>query len=233
MMRGPEPRGGYPVWSDRAEGIEVRFVGRGPAGSRTHILRAVSGGEMELAWLEQTHSARVLEARPGRCGRGDALVTRRPGLALSVAAADCVPVVVAGAGRVAVVHAGWRGIAAGVVDRAVERLGEAAGLQAWIGPAIGPCCYEVGPEVARRVEAASGPSAVRAGERGRPHLDLPGAVGLQLAARGVDRVRDFATCTRCHPELLWSYRGEGPAAGRNLTFAWLEGQSGRRSSGSG
>ncbi len=222
MIRGPDSRGGHPVWSDREGGVEVRFVGRGPDASRRRILRAAAGRPLDLAWLEQVHSARVREARPGPCGRGDALVTRRTGLALAVAAADCVPVVVAGPGRLAAIHAGWRGIAAGVVPRAVERLGgEASELAAWIGPAIGPCCYEVGDDVAERVEAASGPRAVRAGARGRPHLDLPAAVAAQLAACGVHEASPLATCTRCHPELLWSYRRDGAAAGRNLTFAWL------------
>ncbi len=222
MIRGPQERGGRPVWSDREAGVEVRFVGRGPAASRSRILRDAAGRALDLAWLEQVHSARVREARPGSCGRGDALVTRRPGLALAVVSADCVPVVVGGGGRLAVLHAGWRGIVAGVVARAVERLGgEAAALRAWVGPAIGPCCYEVGADVAERVAAASGEETVRAGERGRPHLDLPGAVGLQLAARGVHEVHALAVCTRCRPELLWSYRRDGQAAGRNLTFAWL------------
>ncbi len=224
MISGPDSRGGHPVWSDREAGIEVRFVGRGPAAPRPRILRAAAGADLQLAWLEQVHSAQVLEARAGLCGRGDALVTRRPGLALAVAAADCVPVVVGAAGRLAAIHAGWRGIVAGVVGHAVERLGgETAGLLAWVGPAIGPCCYEVGDDVAQRVEAASAPRAVRSGGRGRPHLDLQAAVAAQLAACGIREVRHLATCTRCHPERLWSYRREGAAAGRNLTFAWLAG----------
>lgn len=222
MIRGPDSRGGHPVWSDREGGVEVRFVGRGPDASRRRILRAAAGRPLDLAWLEQVHSARVREARPGPCGRGDALVTRRTGLALAVAAADCVPVVVAGPGRLAAIHAGWRGIADGVVARAVELLGgEASELAAWIGPAIGPCCYEVGDDVAARVADASDLGVVHPGTRDRPHLDLGAAVESQLRAAGVARVSAVRYCTRCESERLWSYRREGPAAGRNVSFVWL------------
>lgn len=227
-VTGPAYRGGYPVWSASAGGVEVRFVGRGAGGTRTAILARVEGGALPVAQAKQVHSERVLAAREGFCGRGDALWTGRPGLALSVITADCVPVVVAwtgaGGGRLAAVHAGWRGVVAGVVERAVAALGAPPGeLAAWIGPAIGVCCYEVGAEVAQRVAAASGPEVVTpgAGSGGRPHLDLPGAVRRQLVCAGVPEPRTVLCCTRCDAERLWSYRREGEGVGRNVAYVWM------------
>lgn len=207
--------------AERLAGAELRFAGRGPRISRRRLLAEAGGAGLELSWCRQVHSARVLTARPGEAGEGDALFTRRTGLALSVAVADCVPVVVAGPDRLAVVHAGWRGIAAGIVRRALDALGGDDGLEAWVGPAIGPCCYEVGDEVAARVAAASGPESVCPGLRDRPHLDLHRAVELQLLESGLAGVRRDDRCTRCHASLLWSYRRDGDGAGRNLVFAWL------------
>jgi hypothetical protein len=110
-----------------------------------------------------------------------------------------------------------------VVAAAIGRLarhGAARETTAWIGPAIGPCCYEVGPEVARMVAAAGGAESVREGPRGRPHADLAGAVERQLRAEGVTRIVSLALCTRCHPEWLWSHRRDGERAGRNLALIW-------------
>ena len=122
----------------------------------------------------------------------------------------------------AAVHAGWRGIAAGIVSETVAALPEAPeNVTAWIGPAIGPCCYEVGEEVAEQVAAAARRDVVRPGPRGRPHLDLPGAVAAQLAAAGVSRVVVVSACTRCESESLWSFRRDGRGTGRNLSFIWL------------
>jgi copper oxidase (laccase) domain-containing protein len=89
-----------------------------------------------------------------------------------------------------------------------------------VGPAIGACCYEVGEEVAARVVAASAPEVAVAGPAGRPHLDLPHAARLQLAAAGVAEVIVLPRCTRCDEENLYSYRREGRRAGRNLAFIW-------------
>jgi len=125
------------------------------------------------------------------------------------------------------VHAGWRGLVAGAIGAAVARLaglapdGHSGGaLSAWIGPSIGPCCYEVGDEVAEAIASAAGPSAVVRRPEGRPHVDLQAAARLQLAAHGVRAISSLALCTRCHPDLLWSYRRDGAAAGRNLAFVW-------------
>ena len=232
-------RGGIP------ERVVVRFTGRGPVprpspGGLLEALEPQAEGDErnapEPAWARQIHSSRVLEARAGDCGEGDALVTVRAGLALSVVTADCVPLLLASSepgGPLAAVHAGWRGIAAEIVPRTLERLEDALGtpgssLVAWIGPAIGPCCYEVGAEVAERVARVSAEDVVRrppktgpgAGQ-GKPHLDLAGAVRSQLVAAGVADVRCADRCTRCNPTELWSYRREGEGAGRNYAFVWV------------
>ena len=216
----------------------MRFVGRGEGGTRGEILQRVEGARLPVAAARQVHSDRVVEAREGSCGEADALWTARPGLVLSVITADCVPVVLASTGAsvesstgnerstaggpVAAVHAGWRGLEAGVVLRAVEALPAAPeSLISWIGPAIGACCYEVGEEVAARVAAASHPSVVTPGLRYRPHLDLPGAVRHQLLRAGVPAPRIVVRCTRCDAEALWSYRREGRGAGRNVTYVWI------------
>src|SRR4029077_10035017 len=127
------------------------------------------------------------------CGEGDALVTRDSGLALSVVTADCVPVLLAGPAGLAPLHAGGRGVAGGVVPATVAELGgPLSGWTAWIGPSIGPCCYEVGNDGAAQGGGASSAGGVLAGPAGRPHLDLQAAVRRQLAAGGVTDVRVVA-----------------------------------------
>ena len=169
----------------------------------------------------QIHSATVLPARPGACGDGDALWTDRAGLALSVITADCVPIVLAGPGGIAAVHAGWRGLVNGVIPATLRELpGPLAEWTAWIGPAIGACCYEVGEDVAEQVVSASAPEVAIPGPAGKPHLDLPGAARRQLEKAGVGQVVVLPRCTRCDEEKLWSYRREGQAAGRDIGFIW-------------
>jgi YfiH family protein len=221
VTEGPSFTGGHWVWRGRRGPVEVVFTGRGPAGERDEVLRRIEPAAPEVAWARQIHSARALPARPGLCGEGDALFTSRSGLALSVVTADCVPILLAGPGGLGAVHAGWRGIADGVVAATLAELeGPLQEWTAWIGPAIGPCCYEVGDEVAERIVAASGPEVATAGPSGKPRLDLPDAVRRQLAGAGVGEVEIVRRCTRCDEETLWSYRREGKRAGRNLAFIW-------------
>lgn len=198
------------VWSDRRGDVEVRFTGRGPAGERDEILARVEPEAPPVAWAKQIHSAHVLPARPGHCGEGDALFGDAPDLVLSVVTADCVPVLLAGPGGLAAVHAGWRGLVGGVIPAALEKLGGAE--IAWIGPTIGPCCYEVGNEVAEQFPE----DTVDPGPR--PHLDLIAAARLQL--RGVEEIRTVEICTRCAADRLYSYRREGKGVGRNVAFIW-------------
>lgn len=213
-------------WRPRRGALEVAFLGRGEHPSAAKALEELSPDAPPLAWARQVHSATALRAQSGLCGEGDALVTAEDDLTLCVVTADCVPVIVAGAGRIAAIHAGWRGLVAGVIPSALERLAAGEPLEAWIGPAIGPCCYEVSPEVADQVVAASDERVRREGPTGKPHLDLQQAARHQLEAAGVTSITVLDHCTRCHPEDLWSYRREGAGAGRNLAFVWRRPQAG-------
>jgi YfiH family protein len=231
LIEGPTLTAGLYVWRAELEDLQVRFTGRGAALSTAETV-AILAPSSSVAWPRQTHSATVLEASvPGCCGAGDAVLTRRPGLAAAVVTADCVPVLLADwrpAGAVAAVHAGWRGLVAGLLPCAVTRLrGAPDFLVAWIGPAIGPCCYEVGEEVADRFESNGLLGAVqRPAEHrpagARPHLDLWQAAEIQLRAAGVGAIHSCRVCTRCD-ERLWSYRRAGHGAGRNVSFVGRHG----------
>jgi YfiH family protein len=146
---------------------------------------------------------------------GQATASSRVGVA--VHAADCLPIAMAGEGGVAVVHAGWRGLAGGVIAAGVEALrglGVSGPMEAVIGPGAGGCCYETGPEVR---EALGGPDAPG---RGRC-VDLKEVARRQLAAAGVSRVRDVGICTLCAaPELVFSHRRDGGLTGRQAVIAW-------------
>jgi YfiH family protein len=211
--------GPYPCWRGGRGDIEARFVGRGPAADREAILEAIGAPGLAVAWTRQVHGATLREGRPGGCGEGDALSTDESGLALSISTADCVPVLLAAPRRIAAVHAGWRGLVARVLAPAVAALGDPGSIHAWIGPAIGQCCYEVGDEVAAAVVAASTPEIARPGPRGRPLLDLAAAARAQLEAAGVSSIELIVSCTQCDPR-WWSYRRDGKGAGRNLALVW-------------
>jgi purine-nucleoside/S-methyl-5'-thioadenosine phosphorylase / adenosine deaminase len=215
-----EPRSDA-VWTWQRQGVSVVFGGRGVEGSRAEAFERITGEARPVAWARQIHSARVLAARVGECGEGDALVGRENGLALSVVTADCVPVLLSGPAGIAAAHAGWRGIAAGVVGATVAALGgPPEECAAWIGPAIGPCCYETGQDVADQVVAASHPAISRIGSAGRPHLDLQAAVRHQLQVAGILEIQAVPLCTRCEETKLHSYRRDGKRAGRNHAFIW-------------
>ena len=228
----PDLETGAAVWVGSQGRAQVRFVGRAAGESRADALAlgvraspAVST-PAQLAWPRQIHSTDVLAASAGECGVGDAVHTTTAGLAIAIATADCVPIAIASSAEIAVVHAGWRGIVGGVVENTISRfVAPVASLEAWIGPAIGACCYEVGEEVAGQVVAASSDAVASTGGSHKPHLDLQAAVREQLTRLGVNTVHTLATCTRCHPEWLWSYRRDGKGAGRNLAFAWLQSET--------
>jgi hypothetical protein len=182
------------------------------------------GAALHLA--RQVHGARVVEypvsSGAGEPEEADALIARAPGHAVGVATADCLPILLAAPdGSCSAVHAGWRGLIGGVIEAAVARLGGGAGLEAAIGPAIGPCCFEVGPEVVARFALRFPGSAgfVRPGAGDRSLIDLPSAASAILGALGVDpaHVHHLGGCTRCgDPDLVESYRRNGKAAGRMI-----------------
>lgn len=181
----------------------------------------VPGRFAQLATLHQVHSADCVAAagRSGQLGRGDALLENRPGAVVAVKTADCIPILLVDERdrAVAAVHAGWRGTAAGIVRRAVEAMGVRFGtrpedLLAAIGPGIGPCCYEVGPEVAEQF-----------GQAGRVRLDLSAINRQQLTEIGIPESRICVSrlCTMCRPGEFHSFRRDKEAAGRLYSFAGI------------
>ena len=152
--------------------------------------------------------------------RVDAQVTDSPDVTPLVLVADCVPVALSAPGAVAMVHCGWRGVAAGIVERAVTAVRRLAGpgeVSAAIGPAIGRCCYEVGPEVIE-VFAQNGHADAFEGRM----LDLPHVVRCELEAVGVVDVALAGICVACNPDLFFSHRRDGGVTGRQAGLAWLD-----------
>jgi purine-nucleoside/S-methyl-5'-thioadenosine phosphorylase / adenosine deaminase len=183
--------------------------------------------KLPIVRATQVHGARVVEVheRPADgetidAGECDALVTRVSGVGLAVQTADCVPVMLASSDAVGAVHAGWRGAAAGVARAAAEAFlalsADGSSVRAWLGPAIGPCCYEVGPEVAGRFD----PDLLLPGASGKAYLDLPSEVRRQLEAAGIpaDRIMQPNGCTLCGGERYASYRRDGARAGRMIAL---------------
>lgn len=183
--------------------------------------------------VKQVHGGRVVEAdavlAQGATVEADAIVARAAtaAVAIGVRVADCVPVLLADprTGDVAAVHAGWRGVVAGVVGAAVSALGGELAVAA-IGPCIGACCFEVGPDVAAQIAKACGISAPVAGAGGagaivllredKVYVDLRRAVRTQLVAVGVRRVDDVEGCTKHEAARFHSYRRDGAGSGRML-----------------
>lgn len=197
------------AFTTASEGDMVR---RGPASVSMSI-----GIQPEWATIRQVHGAAVLEvARPGRAGVGDALVTRAIGLPLAVLTADCGGIVLESDGAVGVVHAGWRGVAAGVVAEAAGYLeglseGRTRVSRAAVGPLIGPCCFEVGDEVVERLGGWQsttrwGTTSVDLGEAIR--AQVPGASWWSADA-----------CTRCG-EGWFSFRATGTES-RMAAIGWM------------
>lgn len=193
-----------------------------------------------VARLRQVHGADVLELPADPAARApflhsevaarpaaDALVTDTPDAAVAVAVADCMPVLIVDpqVGAVAAAHAGWRGLAAGVIEETVAKMNARYGsrpehLRVGIGPSIGPCCFEVGEEVIEAfTERGYGDEVRVAGNHTpRPYANLGAVAAAILARLGVpsEQVADVALCTRCNSDRLWSYRKDGEAAGRML-----------------
>jgi polyphenol oxidase len=175
------------------------------AENRRRACAAIGLGDDRLSFNRQVHS--TLVHRAGRRGEpGDGVWTDEPALPMLAFSADCLPIAIArtvGERRLAVLHAGWRGLSQGIVERGVEAVGGGA-LAAVVGPAIGPCCYEVGGEVSSLFDAdltADG------------KLDLWAAGERALRRAGVAEVERVDLCTRCHDELFFSHRRSGRARG--------------------
>lgn len=182
----------------------------------------------EPVWLQQVHGVRVVDAgRAGERPEADAAWTAQPGVVCAVLTADCLPVVFADrAGRcVAAAHAGWRGLAAGVLEATVRSLPvPPRDLLAWLGPAIGPAAFEVGGEVREAFlarDARTG-SAFAPGVDGRWFADLYLLARQRLAACGVGDIYGGGWCTFRDAGRFYSYRRDG-ITGRMATLAWLAG----------
>jgi YfiH family protein len=194
--------------------------------NRLRFANALGTEPDRLIDSKQVHMDRVLVVGAGyRAGDAvpdaDLQITDQPGWLLNLRFADCVPILLADPlrGAVAVIHAGWRGTrlraAATAVQALVERYGCAPhDLLAGIGPSIGPCCYEVGEEVANQF--ADWPFGVLRGSRAKPHLDLwaLNRAALERAGLAPEKIELAAVCTRCHQDLFFSHRAMGYPAGR-------------------
>lgn len=192
-----------------------------------NLVQVRIGGRM--AMIRQVHGARIIRRdKPAEASgpepredldEADGQVTAQPGIAPVVLTADCLPIVLAGGGAVAMLHAGWRGLADGILEAGVAAVRRLAGIQplsAAIGPGAGPCCYEVGDEVHARF-AAYGDGA----HRGR-NLDLKAIAHSQLRRAGVEQIHDIGLCTVCSPRsLFFSHRRDRGITGRQAGVAWL------------
>ncbi len=186
------------------------------AENRRRVAAALGFEPERVVFARQVHGTRLIEhpTEPRNDPpEADGHVLREPGLTALVFTADCLPVAVAGPRGVAMLHAGWRGLAGGILAAGVEAVGATS---AAIGPGIGPCCYEVGEDV---LEAFSDfGEGVAAGRM----LDLAEVARRQLARAGGERVESAGLCTSCEAELFFSHRRDAGRTGRQGGIAWLE-----------
>ena len=185
--------------------------------NRARALQAVDGALESWTGGKQVHGTRTARVGAEERGAGwdspahvvpdtDALWTDAPDVTLVVLTADCTPVVFADldARRVGVAHAGWRGLTNGVIEATVAQIGGAERLRAFVGPSIGPCCYEVGDEVATLARDRLG-EVIRTVD-GKQHLDLWAGTLVALARAGVREIWPAALCTKCEPGRFYSHR---------------------------
>jgi purine-nucleoside/S-methyl-5'-thioadenosine phosphorylase / adenosine deaminase len=177
--------------------------------NRRRLATGAGADPERLSWPRQVHGTAVVRAN-GRGAEADAIWTDEPGVGLVVVTADCLPIALlrrTGEPAACLVHAGWRGLADGVIADAVAALGGT--VAAVVGPGIGACCYEVGPEVAQRF-----------GERG-PTLDLRALAERALRRAGVEEVAHVDLCTSCDPLRFFSHRRDRGLTGRQGALAFL------------
>ena len=192
--------------------------------NRRRVLVALGLGPGQLATAGQVHGTRVSEATgAGLHAETDALLTRRSGLAIAVSGADCLPLIYCCGGVIAAAHSGWRGTVGGMPAAALHTALETSASQVtqarvYMGPCIGPCCYEVGDEVADRF---SGIAVSRKGSRA--YVSLAAAARQQLESAGVaaHHILDPPACTACQTDLCFSYRRDRGLTGRHWAIALL------------
>lgn len=236
---------GFTEWDARENVLENRRL----------FQAALGAANLQPVCLQQVHSdvIQVFDSAPAEVCRGDASLTNRPDLLLCVQTADCVPILLVDSRKrvVAAVHAGWRGTLQRIVAKTIGAMRMHFGtnpsdILAAIGPAIGPCCYEVGVEVAAQFlsqfpDAASYFDELRTGEEPNPlqwlnmappghqpppksvFLDLGKANRSQLLSAGVrpNNISTVSLCTACRPDLLFSYRKQGKSTGRLMAAIGL------------
>jgi YfiH family protein len=216
-------RGGYSAGPYRSLNLGAHTDDDLQAVARNRDALRVAVDAPPLSFVHQVHGAEVRRVTgptplPFKHPHADGQVTDRRGVAAAALTADCLPVAVAGDRTVAMLHAGWRGLAAGVIAagvRALRSLGADGALTAAIGPGAGPCCYETGAEVHEAF------ADIPAAHRGT-HVDLKAIARHQLRQAGVDSVADIEICTICSdPELLFSHRRDSGLTGRQAGVAWL------------
>jgi len=171
----------------------------------------VHGNEIR-EWMEPDPDTAFLDPKGGNL-KVDGHITHRHDITPLVLVADCLPVALAGGGAVAMLHCGWRGLAEGIIRKALARMPVEA---AAIGPGIGACCYEVGPEV---LEAFSEYKGVADGRM----LNLRAIAEAQLSAGGVEQIEHVDLCTSCNPELFFSHRRDEGVTGRQAGLVWRRG----------
>jgi polyphenol oxidase len=171
----------------------------------------VHGRAIERWGAPPDQATQAFASADPRLAEVDGHTTARHGLGLLVQVADCLPVALAARQRAAMLHCGWRGLAAGIVERAAERFAEPPA--AAVGPGIGRCCFEVGPEVIERF------ADVEDAADGRM-LDLRRVAEARLRAAGVEHVEHVDLCTSCRADLFFSYRRDGGVTGRQCGIVW-------------
>jgi polyphenol oxidase len=237
------------LMSTRAGGVSVPpfeslNLGRSGGDDRTAVdenrrrFAAALGGATPH-WMSQVHGTRALRLRaadgPGAPAEADAAITTEPGIACTVMVADCLPVLFAAPGGrgVGAAHAGWRGLAGGVLEATVTALADAAAcapreIVAWLGPCIGPRAFEVGADVLAAFGAAPDAPGARFVHRpravGEPRwlADLQGLARDRLVAAGLARITAASDCTVENPSRFFSFRRDG-VTGRMAAAVWLGG----------
>ena len=237
----PEPENVRALSTTRSGGISTgpyaslnlgRHVGDDPDSVEANRSRLRRSAHLpgEPVWLEQQHGIRVLDLDKHGSGEtslvADAAIASGAGRVCAILTADCLPVLLtdrAGT-RVAAAHAGWRGLAAGIIEQTVAAMAApGSDLLAWLGPCIGAGYFEIGPEV-RDALLARDPGAsdcIRPGRDDRWHADLQALARRRLTALGISSVTAAAACTFSDSRRFFSHRREAPC-GRMATLIWLE-----------
>lgn len=219
-----------PPFATLNTGLHVGDDARCVRENRRRVAAALGTGLATWVCARQVHGTRIHVATRADAGRGafayeravpatDALVTATPGVTLTVFVADCAPVFLVDPEQrvLGLAHTGWRSLAGGIVGRTVDAMKSAFGvdptqLHVAVGPCLGPCCFEIGPEVASQFAH----EFLSAGEQGRPHLNLGGAIVAELENHGVSprHISASPECTKCHADKYFSYRAARGGTGR-------------------